>query len=45
MRRRRKKFDLYIVLFLAILTTGYFVYNNVSSEDRGITAYQKAIEI
>lgn len=45
MRRRRKKFDLYIVLFLAVLTIGYFAYNHVSSEDRGITAYQKAIDI
>ena len=43
MRRRRKNFDLYLVLILAILTTGYFVYNHISSEDRGIKAYQEAL--
>lgn len=44
MRRRRKKYDLYIALFLAILTIGYFVYNHVSSEDRGIKAYTIALK-
>ncbi len=43
MRRRRKKFDLYLVLALAIFTTGYFIYNHISSEDRGIKAYQEAL--
>ena len=45
MRRRRKKFDLYVVLFLLSLTIGYFVYDRYSSEDRGIKAYTKALEI
>ena len=44
MRRRRKKFDIFLVIFLAIILVGYFVYNNTSSESRGITAYQKALE-
>lgn len=44
MRRRRKKYDLYIVIALAILCIGYFTYNNVSSESRGINAYQAALE-
>ena len=42
--RRRKKYDLYIVIFLAILTAGYFIYNSVSSESRGIKAYSSALE-
>lgn len=45
MRRRRKKYDLYLVIFLAIITVGYFTYNHISSEDRGIKAYQQALEI
>lgn len=45
MRRRRKKYDLYLVIFLAIITIGYFVYNNISSEDRGVKVYQKALEV
>ena len=44
MRRRRKKYDLYIALFLAILTIGYFAYSHVSSEDRGIKAYTQALK-
>ncbi len=44
MRRRRKKYDLYLVIFLAILTAGYFVYNHLSSEDRGVKAYQEALK-
>ena len=45
MRRRRKKFDLYIVIFLFLITVSYFVYNHVSSEDRGWNSYSKALEI
>ena len=45
MRRRRRKFDLYIVIFLAIITVGYFVYNHISSEDRGIKAYKQALAL
>lgn len=44
MRRRRKKYDLYIVIFLAALTTGYFVYNHFSSESRGVVAYTQALK-
>lgn len=44
MRRRRKKYDLYIAIFLAIVTIGYFVYSHVSSEDRGIKAYTQALK-
>ena len=45
MRRRRKKTDLYLVIFLAILTCGYFIYNNISAEDRGLNAYTEALKI
>ncbi len=45
MRRRRRKFDVYFVIALAIFTAGYFIYNNVSSEDRGISAYSDALKI
>ena len=45
MRRRRKKIDLYFVLILALLTAGYFTYDRISSEDRGIKAYTSALEI
>ena len=44
MRRRNKKLDLYIVAGLAIITLGYFIYNHVSSEHRGVKAYSVAIE-
>lgn len=44
MRRRRRKYDLYFVIALAIFTICYFVYNHVSSEDRGIQAYSSALE-
>ena len=45
MRRRRKKFDLLFVVILMIVTMVYFAYNHISSEDRGISAYQKALDI
>ena len=44
MRRRRKKYDLYIVIALLIITIGYFVYNHVSSESRGVNNYAAALE-
>lgn len=44
MRRRRNKFDLYLVIVLLLLTIGYFVYDRYSSEDRGIKAYTTALE-
>ena len=45
MRRSRRKFDLYIVIFLAAITACYFLYNHYSSEDRGIKAYKRALEL
>ncbi len=44
MKRRRKKYDLYVVIVLAIITIGYFVYNHISAEDRGIKAYTLALQ-
>ncbi len=44
MRRRRKKYDLFVFLFLLLFTVGYFTYNHVSSEGRGIEAYTKALK-
>lgn len=44
MRRRRKKYDLYIVMALALFTAGYFLYGHISSEDRGVKAYSEALE-
>ncbi len=44
MRRSRKKYDLYIVIFLAIFTLGYFIYNHASSESRGVENYSTALE-
>ena len=44
MRRRRQKYDIYIFIFSAVLLVGYLAYNKFSSEDRGITAYQSALE-
>ncbi|MCM1004649.1 MAG: tetratricopeptide repeat protein, partial [Candidatus Gastranaerophilales bacterium] len=45
MRRRRKKYEFYFVIALAIFTIGYFIYNHVSSEDRGVSAYTSALEV
>ena len=42
--RRRKKYDLYIAVFLALFTIGYFVYNHTSSESRGVENYSVALE-
>ena len=44
MRRRRRKYDLYIVVFLALFTLGYFIYNHASSESRGVENYSTALE-
>ena len=41
--RRRKKVDLCIVIVLAIFTACYFIYNHLSSEDRGVKAYSVAL--
>ena len=42
--RRRKKYDLYVVIFLAIFTIGYFIYSHTSSESRGVECYSAALE-
>ncbi len=42
--RRRRKYDLYIVVFLALFTIGYFIYNHTSSESRGIENYSEALK-
>ena len=44
MRRRRRKYDLYLVVFLALFTLGYFIYNHASSESRGVENYSTALE-
>ena len=44
-RRRRKKYDLHLVIFLLIITIAYFAYNHISSEDRGLKAYRQALQI
>ena len=44
MRRRRKKHDIYVVIFLALLTIGYFIYNHASAESRGIAHYSNALK-
>ena len=43
MRRRRKKIDIYIVIVLAVLTAGFFIYDHISSEGRGVQAYTTAL--
>ncbi|MBE7702429.1 MAG: tetratricopeptide repeat protein [Cyanobacteria bacterium SIG28] len=45
MRRRRKNFDIYIIIFLLIMLIGHLIYNSITAEDRGITAYKEALEI
>ena len=42
-KRRRRKFELGAVIFLSIFTIGYFTYNHVSSEARGVKAYSEAL--
>ena len=42
--RRRRKYDFYIAVFLTIFTAGYFIYNHVSAESRGIGLYSAALE-
>lgn len=43
--RRRKKYDLYIVFVLMLVTIGYFAYNHISSESRGVDMYSSALEM
>ena len=43
--RRRKKIDLYIVIFLFIVTVGYFIFTNISADSKGYTGYSEALKI
>ena len=42
--RRRHKYDLYIVIFLAIFTLVFFVYNSVSAGSKGVENYSVALK-
>ena len=44
MIRRRKK-DLYLVVFLFVVTLGFFIYNNISSGSKGYTNYSEALKV
>ena len=44
MGRRRRKFDIYLVILLSIITLCYFVCNHFSAEDKGFKIYKTAIE-
>ena len=44
-KKQVNKFDILIVIILAALTTGYFAYNNITSEKRGINSYSEALAI
>lgn len=41
---RRRKFDIYLVIFLLIATIGYFVYTHISSESKGVEVYSAALK-
>ena len=43
--RRWRKYDIYLVVVLFVITIGYFVFNQASSESRGVELYAKALEI
>ena len=42
--RRRHKYDLYIVIFIAIFTLCYFIYNNISAGSKGVETYSSALK-
>ena len=42
--RRRRKYDFYLVIILALFTIGYFIYNHISAESRGVDNYSTALE-
>ncbi len=42
--RRRNKFDLYFVVFLAVITLGYFIYNRTFAGSKAITYYSTALK-
>ncbi len=41
---RRRKFDIYLAIFLLIATIGYFVYSNFAAESNGVEKYSEALE-
>lgn len=43
--RRRRKYDLYIVIFLAIVTLVFFIYNNLSAGSKGYEHYAEALKL
>ena len=42
--RRRHKYDLYIVIFIAIFTIGYFIYGSASAGSKGVENYSSALK-
>ena len=44
-KKQINKSDIIIVIVLAALTVGYFAYNNITSEKRGINSYSEALSI
>ncbi len=43
--RRRRKYDLYIVIFLAIVTLVFFIYSNLSAGSKGYEHYAEALKL
>ena len=42
--RRRHKYDLYILIFIAVFTIGYFIYSNTSAGSKGVETYSAALK-
>ena len=42
--RRRHKYDLYILIFIAVFTIGYFIYTNTSAGSKGVETYSAALK-
>jgi len=45
MRRHRRRYDIYFVIFMLAITVAYFTYSSISSEERGVKAYSQALDI
>ncbi len=43
--RRRRKYDLFIVLILVVFAICYFVYTNTSAGSKGVTLYSSALNL
>ena len=43
--RRRNKFDIYIVVILAVITFGYLIYDHTSAGTKGIQYYSDALKL